>query len=71
MFYKPKLDKDNAIKTAFKDPRGRPLIYFWREPKAANVKATKYVEDLVGKCSFRYEKDTKNTYKKTDGNIED
>ena len=34
MFYKLKLEKDNAIKTAFKDHKGRPLIYFWKEPKA-------------------------------------
>ena len=33
MLYKPKLEKDDAIKTAFKDAKGRPLIYFWREPK--------------------------------------
>ena len=52
MFYKLKLDKDDAIKTAFKDSKGRPLIYFWREPKSANVKATKYMEDLVGKRIF-------------------
>ena len=61
MFYKLKLDKDDAIKTAFKDTKGRPLIYFWREPKTANVKATKYIENLVGKRIFRYAKETKNT----------
>ena len=49
MFYKLELDKDGAIKTAFKDTKGRPLIYFWREPKTANVKATKGIEDWLGK----------------------
>ena len=34
MFYKLKLDKDDAIKTAFKESKGRPLIYFWKEPKS-------------------------------------
>ena len=65
MFHKLKLDKDDAIKTAIKDTKGRPVIYFWREPKTANVKATKYVEDLVGKRVFRYDKETKNTFKKS------
>ena len=69
MFYKLKLDKDNAIKTAFKDSKGRPLIYFWREPKTANVKATKYIDDLVGKRIFRYEKDTKITFEKLMGTL--
>ena len=64
MFYKLKLDKDDAIKTAFKDSKGRPLINFWKEPKSANVKATRYIEDLVGKRIFRYEKETKNIFKK-------
>ena len=52
MFYKLKLEKDNAIKTAFKDHKGRPLIYFWKEPKSANVTSTRYIEDLVGKRIF-------------------
>ena len=64
MFYKLKLDKDDAIKTAFKDSKGRPLIYSWREPKSANVKATIYIEDLAGKRIFRYEKETKATFNK-------
>ena len=64
MFYKLKLDKDDAVKTAFNDTKGRPLIYFWKEPKTANVKATKYIEDLVGKRIFRYEKETKATFNK-------
>ena len=59
MFYKLKLEKDEAIKTAFKDAKGRPLIYFWKEPKSANVKATRYIEDLVGKRIFRYERNEK------------
>ena len=61
MFYKLKLDKDDAIKTAFKDTKGRPLIYFWKETKSANVKSTRYIEDLVGKQIF---KETKNIFKK-------
>ena len=64
MFYKLKLEKDNAIKTAFKDHKGRPLIYFWKEPKSANVTSTRYIEDLVGKRIFRYDKETKNTFTK-------
>ena len=64
MFYKLKLDKDDAIKTAFKDSIGRPLIYFWREPKSANVTSTRHVEDLVGKRIFRYDKETKTTFNK-------
>ena len=69
MFYKLKLDRDDAIKTAFKDSKGRPLVYFWREPKSANVKATKYIEDLVGKRIFRYEKETKATFNKLMGTL--
>ena len=34
MFYKLKLDKDNAIKTAFKGSKGRPLMSFLKELKA-------------------------------------
>ena len=34
MFYKLKLEKDNAIKTAFKDHKGRPLIFFGKNLKA-------------------------------------
>ena len=67
MFYKLKLDKDDAIKTAFKDSKDGPLIYFWKEPKSANVKSTRYIEDLVGKRIFRYEKETKNIFKKLMG----
>ena len=52
MFYKLKFEKDDAIKTAFKDTKGRPLIYFWKEPKNAKVKSTRYIEDLVGKTNI-------------------
>ena len=64
MFYKLKLDKDDASNTAFKDSKGRPLIHFWKEPKSANVTSTRYIEDLVGKRIFRYDKETKNIFKK-------
>ena len=70
MVYKLKADKDDAIKTAFKDSKGRPLIYFWREPKSANVTSTRYIEDLVGKRIFRYDKETKTTFKKVNGSTQ-
>ena len=77
MFFKIKLEKDRAIKTSFKDQTGRPLIYFWKDPKNANVTSARYTEDLVGKPIFRYEKETKNIFNKlmdtfnTDPGLED
>ena len=52
------------LKPPSKMQKGRPLIYFWREPKTANVKATKYIQELVGKRIFKCEKDTKNIFNK-------
>ena len=37
MFYKLKLDKDDAIKTAFKDSKGRPLIYIFGKKLKAQM----------------------------------
>lgn len=52
MFFKIKLPKD-TIKPSFKDPKGRPLIPLWFEPKTANIKATNFVESLVNRRIFQ------------------
>ena len=41
-----KLEKDDTIKAASIDSKGRPFVHSWREPGHANVRATGHIEDM-------------------------
>ena len=59
LFYRLKDEKkEQELKTAFKDSKGRPYVILWKDPKTFNVKSSTYIEDLVKKRIFRTEKDT-------------
>ena len=65
LFYRLKDEKkEQELKTAFKDSKGRPYVILWKDPKTFNVKSSNYIEDLVKKRIFRTEKDTAKVFLK-------
>ena len=49
MFFTYGDEKKNKMKPSFRDSRGKPLYPFFTEPKVANVKTTKDIEEEVRK----------------------
>ena len=63
-FYKLKLDKDSAIKTAVKDTKRKPLIFFFEGTLKCKCNITRYIVEAVGKRIWKYKTDTKIIFKK-------
>ena len=63
MFYNIKTSKD-TIKTSFKDSRGRSYISFWFVPQTVSVITTSYVENLIRKRIFKFDKEDRFLFRK-------